>query len=227
MDIMIIIIFMMLFFIMLLVGLVVIAYVIMKPFFPYISAKFGKKDIILLIGKDNRMRLVPAKYSSGIYNTSTPPYSFLHKTDRAYRLGDLQCVVCHDSWGVTLDPDFAEVIEELKAKGVTDYEELERRLSGKDEKGRKLPDEDILKHSDILRLHAFKTVDFGAFLAFAADMTPTEIRSHIDEKIAKYLEDSHKLDGDKKGGGISPIFIVVIIILAACGYFGLKSFGFM
>lgn len=227
MDIMIIIIFMMLFLIMLLIGLIVIAYVILKPFFPYIAAKFAKKDILFLIGKDNKVRLVPAKYSSGIYNTAVPPYSFLHKTDRAYRFGDLQCVFVHDSWGVTLDPDFAEVISELREKNVTDYEELERRLSGKDEKGRKLPDEDVLKHSDILRLHAFKTVDFGAFLSFAADMTPTEIRSHIDEKISKFLEDQRKLDGPKQSGGISPMFIIIIVILAACGYFGLKSFGFM
>lgn len=212
---------------MLLVGMMVIAYVILKPFFPYIVAKFSKKDIIFLIGKDNKIRLMPAKYSSGIYNTSVPPYSFLHKTDRAYRFGELQAVFCHDSWGVTLDPDFAEVIEELKIKGVTDYEELERRLTGRDEKGRKLPDEDILKHSDILRIHAFKTVDFGAFLSFAADMTPTEIRSHIDEVISRFLEDQKKLDGSKSSGGISPMFILLIVGLAVIGYFSLKSFGFM
>jgi hypothetical protein len=208
-------------------GVIMVAYVWLKPFMPYIRAKLDKKDILFLIGKDNKIRLIPAKYSSGIYNTAVPPYSFLHKNPRAFRFGDLQAVFVHDSWGVTLDPDFAEVIEELKLKGVTDYEELELRLSGKDAKGRKYADDELLTHSDIIRTHAFHDVDFGAFLAFAADMTPTEIRSHIDEVISKFLEDTRKLDGTKPSSGISPMFIVIIIIVAAGGYLAMKQFGMM
>ena len=210
----------------LLFGVGLILYVWMKPFMPYIRAKLDKKDILFLIGKDNKVRIVPAKYSSGVYNTSTPPYSFLHKVPRAYRFGDLQCVFVHDGWGVTLDPDYAEVIQELKEKGVTDYEELDRRLSGKDDKGRALADADLLRHSDIIRIHAFKDIDFGDFLSFSADMTPTEIRSHIDEYIAKYIEDQKKLDPKSgSGGGISPMLIVMIIVFAVIGYFAMKSFG--
>jgi len=227
MDIMIIIIFLMLFIFILMFGVGMVAYVWAKPFIPYFIAKLQKKDILFLIGKDSKVRIIPAKYSSGVYNTSSPPYSFLHKVPRAYRFGDLQCVFVHDSWGVTLDPDYAEVIEELKLKGVTDYEELDRRLAGRDDKGKRIPDDELLHHSDIIRIHAFKDIDFGSFLSFAADMTPTEIRSHIDESIARFIEDQKKLDGGKKDGGMGMGFIVVIIMVAVIGYFALKQFGFM
>lgn len=206
-------------------GVGMVAYVWAKPFIPYFMAKIQKKDILFLIGNDSKVRIIPAKYSSGVYNTSSPPYSFLHKNPRAFRFGDLQCVFVHDGWGVTLDPDYAEVIEELKIKGVTDYEELERRLTGRDDKGKRIPDDELLHHSDIIRIHAFKDIDFGGFLAFAADMTPTEIRSHIDESIAKFLEDKGKLEPKSSSGGISPMFIIMIIGLAVIGYFAMKQFG--
>lgn len=227
MDIIILIIFLMLFIFIMIAAVAVVLYVWLKPFMPYIWAKLQKKDILFLIGKDNKVRLVPAKYSSGVYNTSTPPYSFLHKVPRAYRFGDLQCVFVHDGWGVTLDPDYAEVIQELKAKGITDYEELDRRLTGKDERGRPLPDEEVLRHSDIIRIHAFKDIDFGDFLSYSADMTPTELRSHIDEFIAKFTEDQRKLDPNKtSSGGSGMTMIIMIIVLAVIGYFGMKSMGF-
>lgn len=202
----------------------IILYVIIKPFIPYIVAKFTKRDILLLIGKDNRIRLIPAKYSSGIYNTSSPPYSFLHKVPRAYRFGDLQAVFVHDGWGVTLDPDYAEVIEELKRKGVTDYEELARRVYQKDEYGKDVvvDEEDKLSRDDIIRIHAFKDIDFGNFLSFVADMTPTEIRSHIDEYIAKFTEDQRHLAPSKEKNNTMIIIIILIIGLAVGGFFLMK-----
>jgi len=226
MDIIIIIIFLMMFILIMAAGVGVILYVWIKPFMPYIRAKLDKKDILFLIGKDNKVRLVPAKYSSGVYTTVKPPYSFLHKVPRAYRFGDLQCVFVHDGWGVTLDPDYAEVIEELKAKGITDYDELDRRLAGKDENGKPISEDEKLYHSDIIRIHAFKDIDFGNFLSFAADMTPTEIRSHLDEYIAKFIEDNRVLDPETgKGGNWN--MIILIVIFAVIGYFGMKTLGFM
>lgn len=226
MDMMIIVIFAMMFVLILMFGVGMIVFIWIKPFMPYITAKLNKKDILFLIGKDNKVRLIPAKYSSGVYSTVTPPYSFLHKVPRAYRFGDLQCVFVHDGWGVTLDPDYAEVIEELKGQNITDYEELEQRLSGKDKSGKLLPDDQQLKHADIIRIHAFKDIDFGNFLSFAADMTPTEIRSHIDEYIAKFIEDSRSLNPEKSGG-LSMNMIIIFIIIAIIGYFGMKSMGYL
>jgi hypothetical protein len=226
MDIMIIIIFLMMFIMIMMVGVGLIVFIWIKPFMPYIMAKLNKKDILFLIVKDNKVRLIPAKYSSGVYSTVTPPYSFLHKVPRAYRFGDLQCVFVHDGWGVTLDPDYAEVIEELKNLNITDYEELDQRLSGKDKDGKVLAEDQLLKHADIIKIHAFKDIDFGNFLSFAADMTPTEIRSHIDEYIAKFIEDSRVLNKEPSGG-ISMNMIIIFIIVAVIGYFGMKSMGFM
>jgi len=226
MDMMVLVIFAMMFVLILMAGFGLIVYIWIKPFMPYITAKLAKKDILFLIGKDNKVRLIPAKYSSGVYSTVTPPYSFLHKVPRAYRFGDLQCVFVHDGWGVTLDPDYAEVIEELKDMNITDYEELEQRLDGKDKDGKSLPDDQHLKHADIIKIHAFKDIDFGSFLSFAADMTPTEIRSHIDEYIAKFVEDNNKLNPEKKGG-MSMNMIIIFIIIAIIGYFGMKSMGYL
>ena len=226
MDMMILVIFAMMFVLILMFGVGLIVFIWIKPFMPYIMAKLNKKDILFLIGKDNKVRLIPAKYSSGVYSTVTPPYSFLHKVPRAYRFGDLQCVFVHDGWGVTLDPDYAEVIEELKNLNITDYEELDQRLSGKDKDGKVLAEDQLLKHADIIKIHAFKDIDFGNFLSFAADMTPTEIRSHIDEYIAKFIEDSRVLNKEPSGG-ISMNMIIIFIIVAVIGYFGMKSMGFM
>jgi hypothetical protein len=226
MDMMVLVVFMMMFVIILMAGVGLIIYVWIKPFMPYIMAKLNKKDILFLIGKDNKVRLIPAKYSSGVYSTVTPPYSFLHKVPRAYRFGDLQCVFVHDGWGVTLDPDYAEVIEELKDMNITDYEELEQRLEGKGKDGKPLPADELLKHADIIKIHAFKDIDFGNFLSFAADMTPTEIRSHIDEYIAKFVEDNRVLN-PKKEGGMNMNMIIIFIIIAIIGYFGMKSMGYL
>jgi hypothetical protein len=226
MDAIILLIFVFLFSYIIIAGVAVVLYVWIKPFIPYIMAKLQKKDVIFLIGKDNKVRLVPAKYSSGIYTTVSPPYSFLHKVQRAYRFGDLQCVFVHDGWGVTLDPDYAEVIEELKLQGITDYEELERRLEDTYADGKQKPEEELLKHADIIKIHAFKDIDFGNFLAFVADMTPTEIRSHLDEYIAKFVEDQKQLNPDQ-GKGMNMTTVIIIVICAIIGYFALKSFGIM
>lgn len=213
---------------MLIGGVALIAYMWCKPFLPYFRAKLDKKDVIFVIGKDNKVRLMPAKYSSGIYTVQTPPYSFLHKEPRAYRFGDLQCVFVHDGWGVTLSPDFAEVIEELKEKGVTSYEELHRRVEGKETNGKPIPEDEKLHHSDIIRIHAFKDIDFGNFLAFVADMTPTEIRSHIDEYIAKFTEDHNKMMSGKPAGGMNMMtWLIIILVIAGGGFFAMKQFGYM
>jgi hypothetical protein len=227
MDIMIIIIFLFLFLFMVIGGVGLIVYIWTKPFHNYFRAKLDKKDMVFVIGKDNRVRILPAKYSSGVYTVQKPPYSFLHKVPRAYRFGDLQCVFVHDGWGVTLDPDYAEVIEELKEKGITDYEELDRRIKGVDDNNKPIPEEEKLKHSDIIRIHAFKDIDFGNFLSFVADMTPTEIRSHIDEFIAKFVEDQNKL-GKPAGGGMNMMtLIIIVLVVGVGGYFVMKQFGMM
>ena len=57
-------------------------------------------------------------------------------------------------------------------------------------------------------------------------MTPTEIRSHLDEYIAKFIEDNRMLNPDAgKSGNMN--MIIIIIILAVIGYFGMKTFGLM
>jgi hypothetical protein len=225
MDAMIIIIFVFMFLFMLIAGAGIILYVWIKPFIPYLKAKLEKKDVLLIIGKDNKIRLIPAKYSAGVYTTVSPPYSFLHKIQRAYRLGDLQCVIAHDGWGVTMDPDWAEVIEELKSKGVMDYEELDRRINSKDvpEEYKDHPEDWRLHHSDIIRIHAWKDIDFGNVLNYVADMTPTEIRAHIDEYIAKFTEEQRQLIPKSDRGNMTTF--IVIILVAIIGIAGLKMMG--
>jgi hypothetical protein len=48
----------------------------------------------------------------------------------------------------------------------------------------------------------------------------------LDEYIAKFIEDNRMLNPDAgKGGNWN--MIIIIVIIAVIGYFGMKSFGLM
>lgn len=73
MDLLILVIFGAAFLFMILFAIIIVGYVWLQPVIPYLRAKLQKRDIVIMIGKDSKVRLIPAKYSSGVYTTSTPP----------------------------------------------------------------------------------------------------------------------------------------------------------
>lgn len=103
----------------------VVAYVWLTPVMPYIMAKLKNKDLVFMLGKDNKLRFVPAKYSSSVYSTSKFPYSFIQREPRSFRFGDLQGIFVLDNWGVIIDPLMTEGLKELEKAGISNYEELE------------------------------------------------------------------------------------------------------
>jgi len=102
MDLLILVIFGAAFLFMILFAIIIVGYVWLQPVIPYLRAKLQKRDIVIMIGKDSKVRLIPAKYSSGVYTTSTPPYSFIQRQPIAYRFGELNAVFVRPGcWRIT------------------------------------------------------------------------------------------------------------------------------
>lgn len=206
----------------------IVAYVWLTPVMPYLRAKFDNKDLVLMLGKDNKLRLVPAKYSSSIYTTAKFPYSFIQREPRAFRFGDLQAVFVIDSWGVIIDPLMVEGLKELEKAGISNYEELECSMDlWVDEAKRGVPINErhgIDPNSKIVT-HAFTDIDLQKLYDYIGNVTPSEIRAHLDENIAKIVEEYRDM-GPKKESGTSMIWIILIIaMVAGGGFFAAKSFG--
>jgi hypothetical protein len=212
MDLLILVIFGAAFLFMILFAIIIVGYVWLQPVIPYLRAKLQKRDIVIMIGMDSKVRLIPAKYSAGVYTTSTPPYSFIQRQPIAYRFGELNAVFVHDGWGVVVDPDMAEAARVLADNGITTYEKLEVALK-----------EGSVKDADKIRLHAFKDVDFHSLLSYVGDVTPTQVRAHIDEMLASYIEEYKNL-GTKPAGN-NMMLIVFLLVMAVAGFFVMKGMG--
>ena len=178
---------------------IAVAFSWLQPVLPYAMAKLKKKDVLIVLGKDNRVRFIPAKYSSGVYTTSTPPYSFIQRVPKAYRLGTLNAVLVHDGWGIVVDPDMNEALRVLHEQGYTTYDKLEEGLaSGK------------INDADLIRIHAFKDIDISTIKNYVIETTPSEVRAHIEERLAGIISDMNQLE--EKGGGGIPIIMIVVIL---------------
>ncbi len=189
---------------------IAVAFSWLQPVLPYVIAKIKKKDILILLGKDNRIRFIPAKYSSGVYTTSTPPYSFIQRVPNAYRLGTLNAVLVHDGWGIVVDPDMNEALNVLHEQGYTTYEKLEDGLKA-----------NVIKDADLIRIHAFKDIDISKIKNYIVETTPSEVRAHVEERVARIVSDMNETEGGS-GGGISMVMIIVILVAIL---FGAKMIG--
>jgi hypothetical protein len=205
----------------------VVSYVWLTPVMPYIRAKLDNKDLVFMLGKDNKMRLVPAKYSSSIYSTAKFPYSFIQREPRSFRFGDLQAVFVLDNWGVIIDPLMVEALKELEKIGISNYEELEYAMKvwAEDEKaGLSYDQRRGLDPASKIAVHAFTDIDLQKLYDYIGNVTPSEIRAHLDEKIAIIVEEYRDLGG-KKEGGTPWILIISIIGLLGIGIAGAKMMG--
>lgn len=206
----------------------VVAYVWLTPVMPYIRAKLQGKDLVFMLGKDNKLRLVPAKYSSSVYTTAKFPYSFIQREPRSFRFGDLQAVFVLDNWGVIIDPLMVEALKELEKVGISNYEELEYaiKLWVQDEK-----DNVIYEHrrgldpASKIAVHAFTDIDLQKLYDYIGNVTPSEIRAHLDERIAAIVEEYRDL-GVKSDSGPNWILIISLIGLLGIGVAGAKMMGF-
>jgi hypothetical protein len=226
MDIFVLITFFMMFIIMLLVGVIVIGVVWLSPVMPYLKAKWSRRDILLVVGKDNKIRLIPAKYSSMVFSSSAPPFTYLQRVPRAYRLGDVNVVLVDDAWGVVIDPDMNEALNVLAQHGITNYTQLREAVEKR--RGKiSLGSEDVDKIVDIVEIHAFKEVPIHNVLQYVGNVTAGELKAYVDEKMAEFIEQYRKLGEDKKGSSSSIWIILILLLVAVGGFFIMKGMGFM
>lgn len=197
-----------------------LCYVLLKPVMPYLMAKLKKEDLMLLIGRDNKLKMIPAKYSSGVFDSQKPPFSFIQRTPKTYRLGDRNIVIVIDDWGVVLDPDMAEALDVLHERGYTNYKQLESALKQVDEDGNPL-----IENSTIIKINAFRDFTVGEILNYTGDVKPIEIRAQRDEDVIDYLSNYSNLIQTKKGGNTSMIMIIMVVVLIAAGGFLMMSGG--
>jgi hypothetical protein len=224
MDLLFLIVFFFVMVIMVLIGIIVIAYVWLAPVLPYIKAKWNHKDIVLLIGKDNKIRLIPVKYSSKVFVSSTPPYTFLQRIPKAYRLGDVNAVLVDDGWGVVIDPDMNAALEKLAEYGYTDYDKLKEALRIKEKKGT-VGDEELDRILTAVEIHGFKEIPIHNILAYVADMTGGELKAYVDEKTEEVLKQYKLMHGEGGDKGNTTMIIMVIVVIALI-VAGAKMMGF-
>lgn len=223
MDVFFLTIFAFIFVIIVLVGFIAIAYVWLAPVMPYIRAKLDHKDIVFLVGKDNKIRLIPAKYSSMVYATKTPPYSFLQRIPKSYRLGDVNVVLVDDGWGVVLDPDMNEALRVLAEHGITDYTKLRAAIDKrKSSPSKSTGDTEVDKIIDVVEIHAFKEIPIHNVLDYTGNVTAGQLKAYLDEKMADFVEEYYRLaqmGKEKSSSGTMIMIIIVIALVAAGAYF--------
>jgi hypothetical protein len=217
MDLVILIVFAFIFIIMVLVGIMAIAYVWLAPVMPYIRAKLDHKDLVLLVEKDNKIRFIPAKYSSMVYATKKPPYSFLQRIPKSYRLGEVNMVIVDDGWGVVLDPDMNEALRVLAEHGITDYQKLRAAIDRKKHTNT-TGDTEVDKIIDVVEIHAFKEIPIHNVLDYTGNVTAGQLKAYLDEKMADFVEEYYRISqmGEKKSN-TGMIMIIIIVALLGIG----------
>ena len=217
MDLLFLVVFMFMMIIMGLVGVLAVGYVWLSPVMPYIRAKWNKKDLVFLVGKDNKIRLIPVKYSSKVFSASSAPYTFLQRVPRSYRLGDVNVVLVDDGWGVVIDPDMNEALRVLAEHGYTNYDQLREAIRKKQAVGT-LGSEELDKIADAVEIHAFKEIPIHNVLDYVGNVTGGQLKAYLDEEMAKFIENYKKLDiGKKEGGNTGLILVVIIMIVLGVG----------
>jgi len=133
-------------------------YVILTlPVLPYAIARITGKDALVVLGRNGRMRVIPAKYR---YLESTKWAAWLPKNPKFYNWAGVQTAVVYDGWGVILDPEMLTAIEELEKLGFKDYDDLKSyfdRLNAARENLRIL--EPVLPHAELLIAHQVYSKD--------------------------------------------------------------------
>jgi hypothetical protein len=216
MDILFLIVFFFLLIIMMLIGVIAVGFIWLGPVMPYIRAKWDKKDLVLLIGKDNKIRLIPVKYSSKVFTASSAPYTFLQRVPRSYRLGDVNVVLVDDGWGVVIDPDMNEALRVLAENGYVTYDQLRDAINKKKSLGT-LGSDELDKIIDAIEIHAFKEIPIHNVLDYVGNVTGGQLKAYLDEEMAKFVEEYRKLGTGKEKSSNGLILVVLLLIIIGVG----------
>lgn len=186
-------------------------YNILAPVWPYVTAYFKKGDIMVVLGSNSKMKLMPAKYSA---QTIVPldkkirSTYLLRKPRTTYSFGAVRASLHHDGWGVVMDPDLNEAVAQLKEAGYETYEELDQAMK----------DGDINANSKIM-VKAVKEVPVKDVLDYVSEVRPQEVRALIDEKTAEVVEQYTELLKKDNGMNSNTLIILAIIGCVVLGAF--------
>jgi len=202
-----------LFIVVILLGVMFICYSKLGPVREYLWASFKDQDLLMVIDHTERISLKRAKYSTRMFDVEKPPWSYIQRIDKSYQLGTVRCVICSDGWGVTIDPEMLAALDTLAESGYINYDQIIEGM----EKGE-------LDPSDTIFSRAFTSVSLHNILNYVAEVTPSEIRAHLEEKTAEIAQQHDYLR--PQGVGSNPMMLVMGIgILVVIGLYVVLNAG--
>ena len=227
------IVYMLLFMIVCLFGVIMVAYVFLKPFKAYFIAKLKGKDCMFVIQKDGKILMAAANFWDSVYgHKPVPPWSYLRQDATLYRLGGVKCIPIIDNWNITKDCELRDKVGELQNYGIDTYEQMRSQMDIETAEetqsyisGEAIDmDKIILKDKPFMR-YAFEIIDFDKILEYIDSVFPTEIDAYIDREISNFL-DTFVLKKNK-GTNWTLIIIILAIVGGLCvmGALGAKLIG--
>jgi hypothetical protein len=177
----------------------------MRPVVPYLYAKFQKHGLLVMVDKTDRIRLLPATYSTSIWDVKNSKLSFIQRIPKAYRFGETTAVLVHDGWGIATNPSLNEGLMELQQMGISNYDQLEEAINEKQ-----------IDMAKPIITQAYHEIGMHDILNYVMDVNASEIRAHIDERIAKIMEE--RLGLSKEGTNMKWIIIGGIMLVLVLAY---------
>jgi len=236
--------FILTFILIILFAVLIMVYVKMAPFIPYLIAYIFKKDILIVFMKNGAVKLLPATYGSGVYKVEDKLYNwtFIKKDNSMARFGDRPAALCIDRWGITVNPYLILTIQELHKKGIMNYEMLQKTLEAEkmiiaeiyaknQMEGRETTLQDfrnkgiMLTQQNIL-CNGFDIINFDSIPDFTSGTTPSGVTAQIGEEIAKRIKkfkDSNRVEGKSEGMNITMFIIIIGLLLI--GLAALHQYG--
>jgi len=111
----------MLLFGMLFFAVVAVYFFLSLPVLPYIISRILQRDMLVVLGRNGRMKFMSADYKSLEIVKNA---AWLPKEPVYYNFAGVQVAVVYDAWGVLLNPEMLSALEELAKYGVKDYADL-------------------------------------------------------------------------------------------------------
>lgn len=220
-------------FIIMLLGMgYVLMYAFLQPVWPYLSAKFGHKDLLLLADANGRMKLMPVKYSSETFTSERGKKGqknhlilkwFLRQPTQTFALGDVRCALACDALGIVMDPESNRAIEVMQQQGLKNFEDFYEAYKAGE-----------IEEDDAIETKAIYYVPVHRVLSYTSNVKPSSIAAEQEEFVSNLSEDFQirlakmaALLPQKSQANVGMwITIFVIIMMVVIGYWAYSSGAF-
>lgn len=208
-------------------------YAYLKPVIPYAMAKFSGKDLAIYMDNNNRMKMIPVKFSSGAMKFEKGRRGsedhlilnwFIESVPKThtFALGDVRAALVHAEWAKAMDPTMNAAIEVLQENGYKTRREFMAGVQAGELNG----DSEVA----VASVHV---VPIANILSYVTPVKPAAIAAQVEEAKAKDAENyAIRLEKAMKrlqptGGGLGGagtwITIIMIIGIVLVGYYALSS----